>query len=56
MACFKIAVDFMSYSDISSLETLRSVFQTMNIMEERNVHDDLLQLDVMLWYAWKSVV
>ncbi|KAF8220445.1 hypothetical protein L208DRAFT_1209627, partial [Tricholoma matsutake] len=48
----KIAIDFVSPSHISELEMLRSAFRTMNIAEGKTVHKDLLQLDVMLWYAW----
>ncbi|KAF8223746.1 hypothetical protein L208DRAFT_1315411, partial [Tricholoma matsutake] len=43
----KIAVDFVSPSHISELEMLH---------EGKTVHKDLLQLDVMLWYAWLSMI
>jgi hypothetical protein len=33
---------------------LRDAFWMMNIGEGRKIHDDLLQHDVMLWYAWQS--
>ncbi|KAF8227235.1 hypothetical protein L208DRAFT_1297835, partial [Tricholoma matsutake] len=45
----KIAVDFVLPAHIPVLESLQDVFQAMNIAEKRTVHDDLLQLDAMLW-------
>ena len=41
-------------TDIADLEMLRNNFRTMNIVENQMIHEDLLQLDVMLWYAWQS--
>lgn len=52
--CLKIAVDFVSPSHIPVLEMLQDSFRMMNRAEGRMVHSDLLQLDTMLWYAWKS--
>jgi hypothetical protein len=52
----KIAVDFVSPAHIPVLEVLRDVFRTMNVAEKKTIHDDLLQLDAMLWYAWRSTL
>ncbi|KAF8239856.1 hypothetical protein L208DRAFT_1235759 [Tricholoma matsutake] len=52
----KITIDFVSPSHISELEMLHSAFRTMNIAEGKTVHKDLLQLNVMLWYAWLSTI
>jgi hypothetical protein len=55
-SCFKIAVDFVSPSHIPVLDMLRDAFRMMNVEEHMMVHDDLLQQDVMLWYAWEGTL
>jgi hypothetical protein len=35
---------------------LRDAFKAMNLAENEVIHDDLLQHDTMLWYAWQSMV
>jgi hypothetical protein len=35
---------------------LRNAFEAMNLAEGKLIHDDLLQHDTMLWYAWWSTV
>ncbi|RDB30045.1 Lysine-specific demethylase 3B [Hypsizygus marmoreus] len=52
--CIKIACDFVSASHIAVLEDLEVSFQKMNYDSRRSVQTDLLQLKMLLWYAWNG--
>ena len=56
--CFKIAIDFVSPYHTPVFDMLWDAFRTMNLQvgEDEIVHNDLLQLDAMAWYAWRSTM
>ncbi|PPQ83409.1 hypothetical protein CVT26_004392 [Gymnopilus dilepis] len=53
--CIKIATDFISPSDIEGLKLLGNMFRAINIHDKKPVHVDLVNLEMTLWFAWKSI-
>ncbi|KIY71791.1 hypothetical protein CYLTODRAFT_418508 [Cylindrobasidium torrendii FP15055 ss-10] len=50
--CMKVAIDYVSPENISACEKLTSEFRRQNVRKAWK--DDVLQLRVMMWYAWQS--
>ncbi|KAF8294488.1 hypothetical protein DL93DRAFT_831903 [Clavulina sp. PMI_390] len=50
--CIKIAVDFVSPENIKRCSHLTKEFRSLNLVEAWK--EDVLQLRLMLWYAWQS--
>ncbi|PPQ81345.1 hypothetical protein CVT26_014429 [Gymnopilus dilepis] len=53
--CIKIATDFICPSDIESLRLLGNMFRAINIHYEGLVHNDIVNLEMTLWFAWRSI-
>ncbi|KAI1785997.1 hypothetical protein LXA43DRAFT_898773 [Ganoderma leucocontextum] len=46
--CIKIACDFLCVEGVAATRTVSAEFQALR-------HEDILQLDVMLWHCWSSL-
>ncbi|PPQ82156.1 hypothetical protein CVT26_008794 [Gymnopilus dilepis] len=51
----KIASDFICPFDISNLRLLEEKFRAINLHHGMLVYDNLVNLDMTLWFAWRSL-